>query len=188
MPDFYSVNRRLTDEEMHVNANYFYQLLTDAGWTVNAISGLFGNAQSESRLNPGAWQDYSEANADADDKGFGFVQWTPARDYRQWCFDRGLNPGTPETVQKRFLYEAENQLQYYPTSKYPEPSTFFNFMYSALPPRYLGEAFLYNYERPQTPDPKTRGDQAEYWYTYLTGIKIRKHKKWIYYCKRRWIA
>lgn len=169
MPQYYTGNYRLTSEEMHVNALYIAGLLRNEGWTYEAIAGLFGNAQSESRINPGAWQDYTETNVNADDKGYGLVQWTPARDYIAWCNSRGLSKGEPSTAVKRFMYEAENGLQYYKTSRYPEPSTFYNFMRSSLDPNYLGRAFLYNYERPAEPDAVTRGRQADYWYTYITG-------------------
>lgn len=186
MPQYYNDNRPLTKEEMHVNAQYFYQLLRDDGWTLNAIAGLFGNAQSESRLNPGAWQNYTDTDADADDKGYGFVQWTPARDYIAWCTSNHIYKDRPSTVLRRFNYEAANNLQYYKTSAYPTPATFWDFMRSNDTPRHLAEAFLFNYERPQTPDPKTRGDQAEYWYAYLGGQPLpHKKLKWIYYLKRR---
>lgn len=188
MPDYYSENRRLTDEEMHTNARFFYGLLSAGGWTLNAICGLFGNAQVESRLNPGAWQDYDDSNPDADDKGFGFVQWTPARDYIAWCNANRYPKGAPTTVSNRFDYEAENGLQYYATKLYPEPSTFYNFMRSSLQPDYLAKAFLYNYERPQTPDPERRARNALYWWEYLGGIPIPTPKsKWWMYLKRRTI-
>lgn len=189
MPDYYSGNYRLSDEQMHTNARYFYGLLAAEGWTLEAVSGLFGNAQVESRLNPGAWQGYSDANPDADDKGFGFVQWTPARDYIAWCSQNRLNKDSPTAVVRRFFYEADNNLQYYPTKLYPQPSTFYNFMRSSLEPGYLAKAFLYNYERPQTPDPDRRAKYAEYWYVYLGGILPPKIKKnFLIYLKRRRIV
>lgn len=188
MPDYYTGNYRLSNEEMHTNAKWFYGLLSAEGWTLNAIAGLLGNAQSESRINPGAWQDYSTANANADDKGFGLVQWTPARDFIAWCTANRLPQDQPTTAAKRFDYEAANGLQYYPTKAYPQPSTFYNFMRSSLPADELGKAFLYNYERPQTPDPATRGKQAAYWYEYLGGEPIPSVKpksKWMFYLRKR---
>lgn len=188
MPDYYTGNYILSPEEMHVNALYFARLLTDAGWTFNAIAGMLGNAQSESRINPGAWQDYTEQNWDADDKGYGLVQWTPARDFLAWCTERGLNKELPDTALKRFDWEAENGKQYFSTTAYPQPSTFYNFMRSTLDPNYLARAWLYNYERPLTPDPATRGKQGDYWYSYITGNPLpRKRSKIIYYLRRKQI-
>ena len=39
-------------EKMKVNATYLYGYLIQEGWTVNAISGMLGNMQSESAINP----------------------------------------------------------------------------------------------------------------------------------------
>lgn len=186
MADYFTGNYRLNDEEMHTNALYFAGLLRDQGWMFESIAGLFGNAQSESRLNPGAWQDYSTAGADDDNKGFGFVQWTPARDFRKWCSAHSYSPDTFDTVIRRFNYEAEEGLQYYKTQKYPTPATFYDFMRSTQDPYYLAGAFLYNYERPQTPDPDRRGKQAEYWYAYITGNPLPKRKaKWMFYIRKK---
>jgi hypothetical protein len=70
-------------------------------------------------------------------------------------------------------------LQYYPTDAYPE--TFSEFKTSTKSPSYLGMAFLLNYERPAEQNQPARGEQAEYWYTYLSGIdfsgKTAKRKR-----------
>lgn len=47
------------------------------GWSTEAISGMVGNMQHESGLNPWRWQG-DTVNTDA---GYGLAQFTPARDY-----------------------------------------------------------------------------------------------------------
>lgn len=48
----YDSSNSLTMEQMKLNARYIYTYLKSAGWTINAISGLLGNMQSESAINP----------------------------------------------------------------------------------------------------------------------------------------
>lgn len=191
-PTYVSGNYPLSTEEMHQNATYiawylqnksFYGLPT---WTPNAIAGLLGNTQSESRHNPGAWQDYTVPGPGTitEEKGYSLTQWTPYTKYTEWAESRGLNPAAMPTALSRLYYEIQNKIQFYKTDAYP--LTFLEFTQSKADPAYLGRAFLYNYERPAEPDPNTRGKQAEYWYTYITGLKFKK-KKWIYMLKRKTI-
>ena len=172
---------------MHANALYItYQLVNGVydpiKWTYEAVAGLLGNTQSESRHNPGAWQDYT---IDYDDpyKGYGLTQWTPASKFIDWAEGRKYNIESMEAALQRLYYERSSQLQYYPTANYPE--TFTEFVQSTTDPYYLAGAFLYNYERPQTPDPKTRGEQALYWFKYITGNSFKRKSKLIYYMKKK---
>ena len=75
-----SNNKYLSQGEMESNAKEIYTYLSDKGWTLNAISGLLGNMQRESTINPGLWQSLKEGNYSG---GYGLVQWTPASKY--WC-------------------------------------------------------------------------------------------------------
>ena len=50
-----SNNKYLTQGEMESNAKEIYTYLSDKGWTINAISGMLGNMQRESTINPGLW-------------------------------------------------------------------------------------------------------------------------------------
>lgn len=56
-----SNNKYLTQGEMESNAKEIYTYLSDKGWTINAISGLLGNMQRESTINPGLWQSLKRA-------------------------------------------------------------------------------------------------------------------------------
>lgn len=184
-----SGNFWLTQSQMEENASYIWQKLSENGWTIQAVSGMLGNMQSESTINPGIWQNLDPSNPEL---GYGLVQWTPSTKYTNWCAERGLSPGNIDSALERIEWELENGVQYYPTTNYPE--TFAEFKVSTKSPYYLAGAFLYNYERPAEPNPTLRGSQAENWYTYLSGspppptpgpVYTGSKMKFIYYLKRR---
>lgn len=153
-------NEPLNSEEMHNNAKMFRDFFSAQNWTLNAIAGVLGNMQSESVINPGAWQNY-KVNYNM---GFGLVQWTPATKYINWA---GSDYQNGALQCSRIVYELNNGLQYYPTNKYP--LTFKQFVVSTDTPYNLGMAFLLNYERPADQNQPIRGRQAEYWYNYFGG-------------------
>lgn len=153
-------NRYLSMSEMQNNADIMYAFFTEKGWTVNAISAMFGNMQTESTLNPGIWENLVPFVG-----GYGLVQWTPYTHYSEWAGADWQDNGQKEM--ERIIYELENHLQWISTSLYP--MTFREFSQSEKPPAYLAQAFLYNYERPTVKPQPARSKQAEYWYEYLAG-------------------
>lgn len=187
-----SGNRYLTLEEMQNNAKYIYSYLSARGWTLNAIAGMLGNMQTESTINPGIWQNLDEGNTDG---GFGLVQWTPATKLINWADGLGEDYTAMDTQLLRIETELISGDQYYPTTSYPE--TFREFAFSTADPYYLGMAFLANYERPAEPNQPIRGEQAEYWYTYLSGFdpgsgsgttskRKKKKYKFVLFARRAW--
>lgn len=164
MADWIGGNFPLTIDQMKINATYIRNVLITRGWTVEAISGMLGNAQSESTINPGRWQSGDEGNVK---KGFGLVQWTPASKLIDWANSIGVDYHDMDTQLDRFKYELDNREQYYKTVKYP--LTFSQYMESTASPYYLACAWLYNYERPKEYHPEIRGPQGDFWYEYLTG-------------------
>ena len=165
MAGFYSGNRKLNDHEQEVNAQCIYEYLKPRGWTIEAISGMLGNMETESYINPGIWQGLDSSNPS---NGFGLVQWTPSTKYTSWCSENGLQPDDMYSALKRIEYEMENGLQWIETDAYP--MSFSEFKVSTQSPTYLANAFLYNYERPaETPQPK-RGEQAEKWFRVLSNL------------------
>jgi hypothetical protein len=102
--------------------------------------------------------------------GVGLVQWTPATRHVQWCEDRNLDYAAMDSNLDHLEFEVNDGDDYYSTANYPE--TFAEFKVSTKDPYYLAMAFLANYERPKNPNQPIRGEQAEYWYTYLSGIDI----------------
>lgn len=184
-----SANRYLTLSEMQINAKYIAWYLLQRGWTLNAIVGMLGNFQTESTINPGIWQNLAVNVGPA----FGLVQWDPFTKYTNWCDENGLDPADMDSALKRIEWELANGQQYYPTASYPE--TFAEFKTSTKSPTYLAMAFLANYERPADPNQPARGTQAEYWYTYLSGIdfsgsgsgkKKRKKFNFILFGNKQW--
>lgn len=169
----YTKSESLTLEQMQVNAYYIYLYLTDMGWSVESISGLLGNMQHESSLNPGRWQSDNVGVGPA----YGLVQWDPFTKYTSWCEANGLaDPSEMDNNLARIIYEVENNIQYYATPSYP--ISFRDFTKSADSPYYLACAFAWNYERSDTVLNGTeaekealrqlRGGSAEYWHAFLT--------------------
>lgn len=165
----------LTSAQMEVSAFYIYSALTDKGWTPEAISGLLGNLQHESSINPGRWQSDDVGNASM---GYSLVQWTPSSTYTEWCAAEGRSdPSEMDNAIARIIHELENNLQYYATDAYP--LSFREFTQSTGSPYNLACAFAWNYERSavvlwgteeeQEALRQQRGGAAESWYTYLTG-------------------
>lgn len=162
---FYSGNYRLSDEQMTINANHIYNYLSNEGWTKNAICGMLGNLQTESRMNPGAWQDYTVGH-----DGYGLVQWTPYSKYFEWCDANGLSYPHMDSALKRILWEVENNAQWGANKDVGQPPyDFATFTQSEETPYQLGLNFLWFYERPAETYQYQRGTQAEYWYENLTG-------------------
>ena len=175
--DYYSGNFWLTLEQMQVNAKFFAVKMLELGWSLNAICGVLGNAQVESRINPGIWQDLTPNN----EWGYGLLQWDPAGEkILKWSAEEGLDPSRMET-QIRYINE-DNLLpteyrQYYVDKSMKYPETFLEFKVSTKDVGYLAEAFEANYERANAPDIETRRLNAIYWFNYLQGISPTQTKR-----------
>ena len=164
MANYYSGNYYLSLSQMKVNAEYIYSYLTDYGWSKNSICAMLGNMQRESTINPGIWQNLDSGNTSL---GYGLVQWTPATKYLDWCEITGFEPSSMEGNLERIIFEMVNNLQYIPTSDYPE--TFEQFVQSTKSVEYLASCFLHNYERAGVSAEEERRQNALYWYQTLTG-------------------
>lgn len=165
---FFGESSALTTEQMTVNVAYITKFLRANGWTDNSIAAICGNMQAESSLNPGRWQSEDVGNYNL---GYGLVQWTPATKYINWCATEGIAPEDMDSGLKRILYELENNIQWIATNSYNY--SFKSFSKSTAPPSILAAAFMLNYERPadQSASAQTnRGNRANIWYEYITGI------------------
>lgn len=192
----YNSSNALTTEQMKVNAYYIYSALLDKGWSKNAICALLGNMQSESSINPGRWQS-DRVGGDSSGHGYSLVQWTPYTKYTNWCSSNGYSdPSEMDTALARIIYEVENKIQWIATSVYD--MTFEDFTKSPNSPSILAKAFMLCYERPadqSVTKQNQRGEQANYWYEYLTGMtpsnpdtenkKKKKRYKFILFDRRR---
>ena len=165
-----AVNRYLTRDEMHQNAAYVYWYLSQRGWTANAIAGMLGNMEVESSINPFIWQKLDEGNFDG---GFGLVQWTPATKLTNWCSNNGYAYWEMDSQLERLIWEQENENdQFYSADTQYAGMSFTDFKNSELSPYELGMIFLVCYERPANPNQPARGENAEYWYKYITGLSF----------------
>lgn len=163
--DIINSNEYLTLDQMYNNAIYIASYFYRHGWSLEAISAMLGNMQTESNMNPGLWEGRDEGNTS---KGFGLVQWTPATKLIEWAQGQGMNYKDIDTQLARISYELANNIQYIPTTEYPE--TFAEFAVSEKTPEYLAYVFLNNYERPANRDQPNRKTQARYWYMILSSI------------------
>lgn len=183
-----SGNRYLSRAEMENNAREVYNHFSALGWSLNAISALLGNMESESNINPGIWEsltvDYS--------RGYGLTQWTPATKYTDWA---GSDYANGNKQCNRIQYEMENGLQWFLNPQAPivePPITFKEFSTSTLDVVTLANYFLWYYEHPATTIQPNRGEQAKVWYEFLSGTEpdiptptVRKKKMPIYMMCRR---
>ena len=159
-----SGNRYLNEAEMKNNADIIKSYLASRGWSVNAISALLGNMQSESTINPGIWQSLNEGNMSG---GFGLVQWTPATNFTDWADSNGYEWADGE-AQLKWIDEVTTSVgQWIPTTEYA--ISFEDFKTSSLPLSYLTSAFLKNFERAGVEVESERQLNALFWYDYLTS-------------------
>lgn len=195
----YGSSNTLSQDQMEINALYIYSYLKHKGWTDNSIAALLGNMQSESAINPGRWQS-NRVGGDPSGHGYGLVQWTPYTKYTDWCNSNGYgDPSEMDTNLARIIYEVENNIQWIATSVYD--MTFEDFSKSQNASYMLAKSFMLCYERPadQSEEKQNqRGEQANYWYEYLTGkepydpniptTKKKKNKKYkfILFNRKRW--
>lgn len=185
----YDTSSPLNQSQMELNAVYIYNSLSSNGWSLNAICGMLGNMQTESSINPGRWQS-DRVGGDPTGHGYGLVQWTPYTKYTEWATNNGYSdPSTMDCNLARINYEVENNLQWIPTYQYP--MTFEAFKTSNEDPYTLAMIFLANYERPADPYQPARGQQANAWYEYLSGVvptpgsRKKSHYKFVLFNRRR---
>lgn len=159
-----SGNRYLSHSEMRNNGLIVKSYLISKGWSLNAISGLLGNMESESTINPGIWQSLNEGNMSG---GYGLVQWTPATNYLDWCDSHGYSR-SDGNAQLKWIDEYTISFgQWIATSEYP--LSFSEFKTSSESPEYLASAFLKNFERAGVEVESARRSQARSWYSYLNS-------------------
>lgn len=159
-------NRYLSQSEMENNVliinNYFSKL----GWTLNAISGMLGNMQRESTINPGIWQNLDPSNPSV--LGYGLVGWTPGTRITNWLREQGyaIDDGYGQCAK---IWEEwahpEREVVWIPTERYP--MTFDEFVQSSESPEILASVFLYNYERAGVAAEDERRTNARKWFNWI---------------------
>lgn len=165
-------NFYLTRSQMENNATIILSFFGRVhNWSISAVAAMCGNMQSESTINPGIWENLDEVAKG----GYGLVQWTPYTNYADWAGSDWENNGTKEM--QRIIYELENGLQWIKTAMYP--MSFREFTTSTETPELLAQAWLYNYERPESLDQPWRSTQAREWFEYFGGHPASSIPVWL---------
>lgn len=185
-------NQPLTNDETVNNAYLVYTRLKHEGWTLQCIAAVLANMEAESRINPGAWENYNYGNTSG---GYGLVQWTPATKYINWA---GEGWDTNHNKQlDRLLYESTMGGEFWVRrSPYSEWS-FTDFVSSTEDVRTLACVFCWNFEgsavvlwgtdAEKEALKKYRSDLADKWWSFIeenesnpTPIRRRKLPLWMY--------
>ena len=183
--------------ENYDNSMEIYGILSAQGFDVAAVSGLCGNAQHESGLNPWRWQNDTVNTA----LGYGLLQWTPSTGYTSLP---GATPNfstsvqttgaTPEDGARQMQAFYENNpakwmsscwrsywskttySAYYDRTRYIL-NTWGNGAKITLAqfatindPSYAADCFLACFEGPGVPDYLTREATAGDFYQRFTGV------------------
>lgn len=168
IPGTINSTRPLTEEEALNNCRVFWSYFKQKGWSLNAVSGILGNAWYESTVNPNRWQGDDPWHQPPDQWGFGLVQWTPYTKIISWLEERvGLNDVSKfgQAECDRIQWEMENNQQWIATATYPE--SFREYSTTTKDPYTCAIEFLANYERPYDPNQPERGTKAQELYDYL---------------------
>lgn len=156
----------LTREQQQQNAREIWGYFQAQGWTLKAVSGMLGNMEVESYINPAQWENGKPFYQG----GFGLVQWTPYTKFSNWA---GSSWETNYAQQpRRIQYEVEvdrtapNTLQWIALGRYNNMS-FYEFSQSTWTPAQLAHVFFDCYERGTVYG--NRDANANFWYEYLGG-------------------
>ena len=177
-------------EKMQPNAEMVWNFYGSKGWTINAVAGLLGNMQRESTLNP--------ALIEIGGTGHGLVQWTPPTDlynvldvlyggHSDWENpNKQCNVIYAEFEESTGLAHRGIEPQWYKRGQYQY--SWDEWASSTDLPGTLALAFCWEYERPGVPAEQERVENANYWYTYLSGKAPiptgGKKMPFIYYLRR----
>ena len=145
-------------------ANEVYEFFKDKAFSKNAICGMLGNMEWESRLNPEA--------GEIGGGGYGLVQWSgeSLKDFKKWAKDNDdLDIKKTNTQCQRILYEYKGGYkQWYIKENYCS-LTFSDYAVSTKSPEELAACFMYNYERPSSTCShlEDRKNYAREWYNHF---------------------
>ena len=161
------------------NAKKIFDFFLALGWTKNAISGMIGNFQVESFINPGYTETHRsvlESNAAmmSYDRGLGLAQWTgftPSGNQKLVQYADGLQMVWYDghAQMQRLLYEYQNNLQFDQVTVDGVTYDWSSYVQSTASPATLAKAWQYGYEQGGT-DTERRQNNAEYWFSAALGI------------------
>ena len=155
----------LTQHEMENNATEFYGYFNSKGFTIESISGMLGNLQQESNINPGMKQTASESS------GWGLIQWTPSSNLTDYANAHGADWATGE-IQTQLMWDEI--INGYGGQWIPKPALGYSYTgdeFSKLTDVAEScKAYLYERERAGVEALSNRLTYASNWYEYLTGV------------------
>lgn len=157
------VEPSMTEAEKQNNAYIIWGFFAARGYTIEAVSGLLGNMDQESQINPGCKETAS------DQSGWGLIQWTPASNYFWWFNFHGWDFFDGDAQCEKIAEEIENNRDpWLPTSQYP----YSGYEWSQLTD--IEEATRAYFAERERGDPaqahmQYRIDRANYWNNYLGG-------------------
>ena len=160
----YASPTSLTWAQTVANAELIYSLLSQLGWSRNAICAVLGNMHHESgTINPGIQQTYGTA--------YGLVQWDPPSQYLDWASANGY---AADSLIGQVYYLNESMKpgkgNWFSSSRHPEYyETYSVFIASEKDVDYLTCVFLYCYERPGIAHEARRIEHARDWLAYFSG-------------------
>lgn len=114
-------------------------------WTKEAASGICGNIWAESMFSPGDWQEWPLHGKEDTTRGYGLVQWTPAKDtlipYAKQYFPDVQWRNNADIQLSRFYYEYTNNFEWISYGGW-------NTVHSTESPGRIAELFVRGYLRP----------------------------------------
>lgn len=141
------------------------------GWTDEAIAGLAGNTEVESRQNPGLFETRPQewpTNPNSYKRGIGLTQWTssnaPPQKLVNWAETNNLNYQSGWVQCFRIYRECINNYQW--VAKFVGVS-FYEWSQMHETPERMAEIFERAYERAKAPDFATRRQWARYYYDLM---------------------
>lgn len=182
------VNRQyytdMTTADQENNVSQIYAILSSFGWTMNAVAGICGCIQRESRFNPWTWQKNKIQSTaiknlvDPRGRAYGLIQWDSCNNYilapvAMQTPGYGPNfsdqPGSQDDgfAQLTLINTGEG---YYPRGDYSDLK-FNDYKTSTAGADYLAAAWLYNRQRPKSgaaTEPQVRENGLR-WFEYLSG-------------------
>lgn len=196
----------MTETDKQNNVTIIYNELSAKGYSLEAISAICGNMESEGILNPAQYE--IGRNYDVYNYGAGLCGWTPvyvtgssATHLGNWCDSEGLDWLDGDSQLKYLDYELTdwNGTERFfrnpsaPSCGYPTnpPITAKEFIASAENVNTLAAYWMLYYEHPANPKASmaTRKANASKWYEYLsdsptppdppTPIKTNKLPLWM---------
>ncbi len=190
MPNYYNqFNKSLTSSEQETNAIFIWNYLKTRGWSIDAVSGMLGNFEAESRLNPNIVETTQKDRwPNWGNYGFGIAQWTPwftkqqggewldpanyhgsnNPTYGYWASQNGY---TIAVDGSGTIGKMEPQLDYLDNNLGTGKGKAWvrNYKITTVGPEQAAKDFYTGYEISAAGTWGTRPDKAVKWYNFLTG-------------------